>query len=222
MENVKDSLYEVIGVPLGATVEHIKAACLRLGETYHPERDPGDADRARKFKAVEDAYAVLSDPVKRAAYDRERLEGLRQTVEQVPPPAEVDSSDAKSADGSTKTTESNKKSAARNYLVVYAIVLVLFACPFIFVGSALVSNNHRPEMFWKIGIAMNAVGIGLVVIGAIVGFWLPRLTPKSIEGPCPYCGSTVVGIRLSKDQGITCGVCNKRIAHRGERFYKID
>lgn len=69
MDNIKESLYEVVGVGQNATREEIEAACLALGERYRPDRNSNSPGAAAKFAAVENAYKVLSDPVRRAEYD---------------------------------------------------------------------------------------------------------------------------------------------------------
>lgn len=64
-----DDLYEVLGVERGASESDIRAAYRRLARQYHPDvnKDPGAAER---FGTITEAYDVLSDPEKRAAYDR--------------------------------------------------------------------------------------------------------------------------------------------------------
>ena len=61
--------YEVLGVPRNATPEDIKAAFRKLARQYHPDvsQEPNAEER---FKGINEAYAVLSEPDKRAAYDR--------------------------------------------------------------------------------------------------------------------------------------------------------
>lgn len=68
--------YEVLGVSRDATAEEIKKAYRRLAMKYHPDRNPGDETAKEKFEEVGAAYAALSDPQKRAAYDRFGKEGL--------------------------------------------------------------------------------------------------------------------------------------------------
>lgn len=61
--------YEVLGVNKSATDSEIKSAYRKLAKKYHPDMNPGDKEAEEKFKEVNDAYAVLSDPDKRKKYD---------------------------------------------------------------------------------------------------------------------------------------------------------
>ena len=63
--------YEILGVDRKATDADIKSAYRKLVKQYHPDLHPGDANAAAKFKEVNEANEVLSDPQKRAAYDYE-------------------------------------------------------------------------------------------------------------------------------------------------------
>mgnify|MGYP000017642611 CR=1 FL=1 len=62
--------YAILGVSREATQEEIKKAYRRLALQYHPDRNPGDKEAEERFKEINEAYAVLSDPEKRAQYDR--------------------------------------------------------------------------------------------------------------------------------------------------------
>jgi molecular chaperone DnaJ len=67
---VPSSLYESLGVPKNASQEEIKKAYRKLVRQYHPDKNPGDPAAEERFKEVQAAYDVLSDPEKRQQYDR--------------------------------------------------------------------------------------------------------------------------------------------------------
>ena len=62
--------YELLGVSRGATDAEIKKAYRKQAMTHHPDRSSGDEASEEKFKDIQQAYAVLSDPKKRSAYDQ--------------------------------------------------------------------------------------------------------------------------------------------------------
>ncbi len=66
----KADYYEVLGVSRGASDQEVKSAYRRLALKFHPDRNPGDQVAEDKFKEASEAYQVLSDADKRAAYDR--------------------------------------------------------------------------------------------------------------------------------------------------------
>jgi molecular chaperone DnaJ len=66
----KRDYYEILGVGRDATDPTIKSAYRKLALKYHPDRNPGDAAAEEQFKAAAEAYAIISDPEKRSAYDR--------------------------------------------------------------------------------------------------------------------------------------------------------
>lgn len=62
--------YEILGVERGASPEEIKRSYRKLAVKYHPDKNPGDHEAEERFKELGEAYDVLMDPDKRAAYDR--------------------------------------------------------------------------------------------------------------------------------------------------------
>ena len=66
----KRDYYEILGVTRTATEVEIKRAYRSLAVQHHPDKNPGDAEAEDKFKEAAEAYSVLSDSQKRAAYDR--------------------------------------------------------------------------------------------------------------------------------------------------------
>jgi len=67
--------YEILGVPRTATADDLKSAFRNLARKYHPDVNK-EPDAEERFKEINEAYAVLSDPEKRAAYDRYGQAGL--------------------------------------------------------------------------------------------------------------------------------------------------
>ncbi len=76
MNVAKRDYYEVLGVDRGADDQGLKSAYRKLALKYHPDRNPGSGEAEEKFKEAAEAYSVLSDAQKRAAYDRYGHQGV--------------------------------------------------------------------------------------------------------------------------------------------------
>ena len=72
----KRDYYEVLGVGKNATENEIKSAYRKLAKKYHPDLNPGDKEAEEKFKEVNEAHDVLSDPEKRKRYDQFGFAGV--------------------------------------------------------------------------------------------------------------------------------------------------
>ncbi len=72
----KRDYYEVLGIQKGASDEEIKSAYRKMAMKYHPDKNPGDKAAEEKFKEVNEAYAVLSDPDQKNKYDRFGFAGV--------------------------------------------------------------------------------------------------------------------------------------------------
>jgi DnaJ-class molecular chaperone len=69
-----EDLYKILGVSRDDDAEALKRAYKELAKQYHPDRNPGNKQAEDRFKEVNNAYDILSDPQKKAAYDRENFQ----------------------------------------------------------------------------------------------------------------------------------------------------
>ena len=70
MASAKRDYYEVLGIPKNADAEAIKRSYRKIALRYHPDKNPGNKEAEENFKEAAEAYEILSDPDKRASYDR--------------------------------------------------------------------------------------------------------------------------------------------------------
>ena len=74
--------YQILGLKKNASADEIKKAYRKLAVKYHPDKNPGDKGAEEKFKEINEAYAVLSDPQKKAQYDQFGSAGFHQRYSQ--------------------------------------------------------------------------------------------------------------------------------------------
>ncbi len=74
--------YEILGLKKGAKPDEIKKAFRKLAVKYHPDKNPGDKKSEDRFKEINEAYAVLSDPEKKSQYDQFGSAGFHQRYSQ--------------------------------------------------------------------------------------------------------------------------------------------
>ena len=75
--NNKRDYYDVLGLSRDASDQEIKSAYRKLALKYHPDKNPGDKSAEENFKEAAEAYSILSDPEKRARYDRFGHSGMQ-------------------------------------------------------------------------------------------------------------------------------------------------
>src|ERR1700716_1541005 len=93
MNVTKRDYYEVLGVGRDADDQSLKGAYRKLALQYHPDRNPDNSQAEEKFKEAAEAYSVLSDPQKRAAYNRYGHQGVSSASGGFDPSAFTDFSD---------------------------------------------------------------------------------------------------------------------------------
>src|SRR5262245_21319952 len=69
--------YQILVIARAARPEDIKKAYRKLAIQYHPDKNHGNTEAEEKFKEISEAYEILSDPQKRATYDRYGYEGIK-------------------------------------------------------------------------------------------------------------------------------------------------
>ena len=70
-----NNLYEILEVPINATIEEIKTAYKKLALKYHPDKTQGNAEGEKRFKAINQAKQILTEPKYRSFYDSRMKNG---------------------------------------------------------------------------------------------------------------------------------------------------
>lgn len=143
------SWYEVLEVSESATPEQIRSAYLKLAREYHPDRVPEHltklrADAEDKFKQIQQAWTVLSEPAKRKRYDFVRRKGEEsapsRTPNAAPRPTSTPSAAAAAHPENLRDFLRRKQDAVKWSLIVLISTLVL-----VVIGEVVVSHQSNPN-----------------------------------------------------------------------------
>lgn len=146
MSNVRQTLYQRIGVPRDASSKAIEEACLLLAEKYRPDRNPGDPTAAAAFAGIEAAFETLIDPIRRSEYDLSLLD--QQTRGSIP-----------EATGSFGRT---------NLLILIAGIIPVGALAFYGHG------DYSTFQSWELSIMGGVIGVALAGLGVLSVAWLSK------------------------------------------------
>jgi curved DNA-binding protein len=174
--------YETLGVPRGASQDEIKRAFRKLARKLHPDVNPGDKTAEDRFKEINEANEVLSDPTKRRYYD-ELGADWKAGMDFTPPAGEADSF-------STSSRGTNERSQSRDR---YGSSSDFFEAMFgrRRQGAGVEFHARGSDIESEISIPLEEAHRGT-----------KRLVRIPVEELCPECGGT--GVK----EGKTCPVCH--------------
>ena len=184
MSTDPQNLYEVIELSRDASRDLIAERCIRLGERYRPDKNIGDLRAALKFAQIENAYRILIDPVRRAAYDEE-LRSKEIAQDHVAASGTVGAQSAPASTGAATSGEDISLHSKINSWVALLFLLVVFK-----VLSDLLSklaaewfqtNNFDPMNVAMIGAAVGVFAAFVVafMFGRLLGGIIPLRPPLS-------------------------------------------
>lgn len=121
------NFYEILGVPVGAAHEDIKAAYRRLAKEWHPDRHADSAKATQRMQAINQAYNTLKDPQKRSQYDFEQHLGFFAKASQAKPSPGAQTpprgpSAARTSASSRATFRQSQKKSPRHDLTLVSLV----------------------------------------------------------------------------------------------------
>jgi hypothetical protein len=171
---VMKSFYEILEIPESASAAEIRSAYLKLAREYHPDRVPEHltklrADAESKFKQVQEAWAVLSDPVKRRSYDVRANADYRPHSPQPTPPKQT-----------TRTSPplhdllQRKKEMVKLALMVFVMTLLFVVIGEVFVYRGIYHETATHPV-WKAGESATTKHSGTLTAGIRQYSPLPRL-----------------------------------------------
>ncbi len=134
----KQTYYDVLGVARNAPLEVIKIVYRMFSQKHHPDKNQGSESAERMMKVLNEAYSVLSDPVKRAAYDAELdwEAGYSEPKQEAPPPP-------RPAPPSQQPPQKTDDGSPITVVVIFALIAVGVATYFLNGNSPAPSNQAQ-------------------------------------------------------------------------------
>jgi molecular chaperone DnaJ len=193
-----DDYYALLGVPTGADAEELRKAWRQLALQWHPDR-AGDAATAR-FQQLSAAYAVLSDPVARAAYDRRR---------RAAEPAD-DGASAGASAPSPAATASPPRPAQAARRQAPAVMLSRLSGPIGSLFACGVARRDEPGFITLVLSEDEAAQGGMATISMRVDVWCTDCAGKERSAGCASCDGTravdkLYSAWLAVPPGVTAG-----------------
>lgn len=220
MSVAKRDYYEVLGVVRGCDDQALKSAYRKLALQYHPDRNPGDGHAEERFKEAAEAYAILSDPQKRAAYDRYGHQGVSNGASGFPGFEENGFADISDLFGDLfgdmfGGTRNRRRGPQRGEDLRYDLTVTFEEA---MRGLSAEVQIPRMEPCTKCG-GTGAEGSGGLVTCAVCngrGEVMYQQSFLSIRKVCPTCGGRGKVIRQA------CSQCHGEAFVRTERKLKIN
>lgn len=150
--------YSILGVPITASAEDIKKAFKSLAKAHHPDKNPGSAYHDEKFKQINEAYQVLSDPSKKSKYDAYILYGHNTTTtnqQRANPTPNYQQSAYRRPKRDPKKEEEERKLKRKYYFytAVFAVGITVFGTFFYYF-----MNKYSAKTYYEKGLQFEQLG----------------------------------------------------------------
>lgn len=191
---MEDNYYEILGLPTNSSAQQIRKAYLKASLLHHPDKNLGNVEEAReKFVRVGQAYEVLGDPSKRAAYDRKMAAWKFRTGQARP-------SNACNAEGESQSQPQQKTTPAdfRHYMNKF---------------DETVGGMSREEL----NVALGAAAVVGSIVGSIIGARVGGGKSSFVSSLASMAGSAVGSRAASTLVETIADDSTQRIIEKGER-----
>jgi curved DNA-binding protein CbpA len=147
--------YSILGLPTNASIDDIKKAFKSLAKAYHPDKNPDSSYHDERFKLINEAYQVLSDPVKKSKYDAYILYGTNTSNTQPRPTPNYQQSAYKRPKSNYKVVEEEKKLKRKYYIytALFAVGITVFGTFFYYF-----MNKYSAKTYYEKGVKFEQLG----------------------------------------------------------------